>query len=162
MFWFYILILFSHIINGLLTGFALAILRNTGPWSFSTALASSGCTKTAVLYFSVWPSYPVNKPLIQPHFYAGQAFDLITRLVEIKLTNYNNLHFISLKSNRIVKAQFIWRYVNVKGGGVQFPGEPKSGSHVTIAHQIASTFQVVHTTSLLRSDKILQICAGLF
>ena len=49
-----------------------------------------------------------------------------------------------------------------EGGGVQFPGEPKSGGHVTIAHQIASTFQVVHTTSLLRSDKILQICAGLF
>ena len=67
MFWFYIIILSSHIINGLLTGFARAILRNTGPWSFSTALASSGCTKTAVLYFSVWPSHPVNKPLIQSH-----------------------------------------------------------------------------------------------
>ena len=64
MFWFYIIILSSHIINGLLTGFARAILRNKGPWSFSTALASSGCTKTAVLYFSVWPSHPVNKPLI--------------------------------------------------------------------------------------------------
>ena len=60
MFWFYIIILSSHIINGLLTGFAHAILRNTGPWSFSTALASSGCTKTAVLYFSVWPSHPVK------------------------------------------------------------------------------------------------------
>ena len=64
MFWFYIIILSSHIINGLLTGFARAILGNTGPWSFSTALASSGCTKTAVLYFSVWPSHPVNKPLV--------------------------------------------------------------------------------------------------
>ena len=64
MFWFYIIILSSHIINGLLAGFARAILRNTGPWSFSTALASSGCTKTAVLYFSVWPSHTVNKPLV--------------------------------------------------------------------------------------------------
>ena len=65
MFCFYIIILSNHIINGLLTEFARAILRNTGPWSFSTALASSGCTKTAVLYFSVWPSHPVNKPLIK-------------------------------------------------------------------------------------------------
>ena len=65
MFWFYIIILSSHIIIGLLTGFARTILRNTGPWSFSTALASSGCTKTAVLYFSVWLSHPVNKPLIR-------------------------------------------------------------------------------------------------
>ena len=64
MFWFYIIILSSHLINGLLTGFARALLRNTGPWSFSTALASSGCTKTAVLYFSVWPSHPVSKPLV--------------------------------------------------------------------------------------------------
>ena len=54
----------QSLINGLLTRFARAILRNTGPWSFNTALASSGCTKTAVLYFSVWPSHPVNKPLI--------------------------------------------------------------------------------------------------
>ena len=54
----------QSLINGLLTGFARAILRNTGPWSFSTALASSGCTKIEVLYFSVWPSHPVNKPLI--------------------------------------------------------------------------------------------------
>ena len=64
MFWFNIIILSSHIINGILTGFARAILRNTRPWSFSTALASSGRTKTAVLYFSVWPSHPVNKPLL--------------------------------------------------------------------------------------------------
>ena len=63
MFWFYVIILSSHTINGLLTGFARAILRNIGPQSFSTALASSGCTKTAVLYFSVWPSHPINKPL---------------------------------------------------------------------------------------------------
>ena len=60
----FIIILSSHIINGLLSGFALAILRNIGPWSFSTALAVSGCTKTAVLYFSVRPSHPVNKPLL--------------------------------------------------------------------------------------------------
>ena len=64
MFWFYIITLSSHIINGLVTGFARAILRNTGPWSFSTALASLGRMKTSVLYFSVWPSHPVNKPLL--------------------------------------------------------------------------------------------------
>ena len=75
MFLFYIIILSSHTITGLLTGFARAILRNTGPWSFSTALASSGCTKTAVLYFSVWPSLPVNKPL-----FLAQSLHLVVAL----------------------------------------------------------------------------------
>ena len=55
MFWFYIIILSSHYFILLFS-----------PWAFSTALASSGCMKTAVLYFSVWPSHPVTKPLLLP------------------------------------------------------------------------------------------------
>ena len=80
-FGFYIIILSSHIINGLLTGSARAILRNTGPSSFSTALASSGCTKTAVLYFSVWPSHQVNEPLLLPCLQTIQVSDRDSRTV---------------------------------------------------------------------------------
>ena len=36
------------------------------------------------------------------------------------------------------------------------PGEPKSGGHLTITHQmLASTFRAFRVRSLLRSDKIL-------
>ena len=42
-------------------------------------------------------------------------------------------------------------------GALQFPGEPTSGGQVTITHQmLASAFRAIHTTSLLRSAKILQ------